>query len=74
MASVRLVLDVLIRAGCAIAVVHFIWNMVASFRRRYVFIYGKAATRSNEPFGYWFAIACWIGASCLLALVIYHGL
>lgn len=73
-ATILLALDVLMRAGCAIAVIYFLWNVYSSLRRGYVFIYGKVATRHEEPFGYWFGIVCWIGASSILAIVIYRGL
>ena len=73
-ATVLLALDVLIRAGCAAAVSYFLWNAYVSLRRGYVFIYGKVATKQKEPFGYWFGILCWVGASCIFAMVVYRGL
>lgn len=72
--TILLVLDILVRAGCAIAVIYFFWNVYASLRGGYVFIYGKVATKRDEPFGYWFAIVCWVGASGILAMVILRGL
>ena len=73
-ATILLALDVLIRTSGAIAVIYLLWNVYSSLRRGYVFIYGKVATRHDEPFGYWFGIVCWILASGILAMVIYRGL
>lgn len=69
-----LALDVLIRVGCAVAVIYLLWNTCVSLRRGYVFINGKVATRRDESLGFWFGIVCWIGAGSILAMVVFRVL
>lgn len=73
-ATFLFVLDVLIRMGSAVAVIYLLWNVYASLRRGYVFIYGKVASKIDEPLGYWLGVACWLGAGGVLAMIAFRGL
>jgi len=72
--TVLFIFDVVIRLAAALAIIYFVRSIYCSFRRGYVFIYGKAAKRQDDALGFWFGIFCWAAASGILGGVVYRGL
>jgi hypothetical protein len=72
--SALFIFDTFLRLVGIAAIAYLLRNVYVSARRGHVYIYGKVAKRTEEPFGYWFVMSCWVAVCVILAHAVVRGL